>query len=536
MSSSKSKKKTAKRSSTNKAYKTGSDKSLTKDGINFLAMLLGFVVAVIMLLLLANFLIKQPAKDPVAAIEPVAVTSRLPDRPVSILTANDLRFQAMLETDDLETLERYFFEIDQAVSDESVSKRTGIQEIHKRQVDVTGRLLRQSSKLDKELKYQVVTKRIVSLAVLDRESMKTESRDPKHKRELQLMRSEFSDDADQRIAVYSQVVLAALEASDVGDDVEPVAKRLYQLAKKYPDDSLVHQTIRLSVVDQINRGHRKTGIRIAEAILSKVEVSEFVEFTELSNVFQELRDWKSLSDENFFETWESRTFNGKVGYEQLSDVGARLCQVKSGGHTLLDHIDQIAKWFERKGEFEFGLSIYQKLVEVANEYELPSVGRRAKALGEFGLRRCKLVDSVLQLKGTKHDDSSFDEAEFKDQVVVVAFFSLADPAFINKLESIQKERQAWVGKPVREIAVCIDRPTVSSSGKSYVQQLEGIAESLPGWLICKRDAQGGLPIFEQCPSEVADRVMLIDRNHRVVEIDILPRELRSQIRFALDAK
>lgn len=533
MPPSKSRKKTAKQASTNKAYKTGSGKSLTKDGINFVAMLLGCVVTAIAILLLLNFLNTKPVEAPAPATAPVAVTSRLP---VSILKATGLRFQKMLETDDLDTLKGYFFEIDRVASDETVNEKTDIQRMHKRQVDVTARLLRQSSKLDKELKYQVVTKRIASLAVLDRESMKAESRDPKHNRELQLMRSEFSDDADQRIAVYSQAVLAALEASDVGDNVDPVAERLYRLGKKYPEDSLVHQTIRLSVVDQIKRGHRKTGIRIAESILSKIEVSEFVEFTELSNVFQELRDWKSLSDEKFFETWESRTFNGKVGYEQLSEVGARLCQINSGGHTLLDHIDQIAKWFERQGEFGFGLSIYQKLIDVANGYELPSVGKRAKVLGEFGLRRCELVGSVLQLKGTKYDDSSFDETEFKDQVVVVAFFSLADREFRKKLRFIQQERRQWAGKPVREIAVCIDRPKVSPSGKTQLEQLEQVAKLLPGWLICKRDPQGDLPIFDQCPSEVASRVMLLDRNHRVVEIDILPRELRSQIRFALDAK
>lgn len=517
MSSSNSRRKKSRRSSSSELE--GSEKkSLARNGIDFVAILSGFVVALVAILLIWNSIGNDRSSNVEAKVDRTDIDKL-------VVEATDEEFAQMLDSEDLDFITRVFDAINR--NGESGIARNDIK-THYRRVAASDRILSLDPAVDAELKYQAAANKLNALSKAFTLNERFELNEPV---EISLRKAAASmlSSGEKRIALQARLAILAIDARNPEEDFAGVGRKLYQLAKDEPDEPSVHEILLSSINYHVSTDRRRAiGLQLIEAVLGNIREGEFVEHRELSEVFQRYTDLKLLADSDYFNAWEARTFSGPAGYAQLRDVAINLTTRKNGGKKLVDTVSEISRWFEQAGEFEYSKPIFQSLFDHANDFELPSICKRAQQVGQHGLKRAALIGQPMSFQGNTLNGQLAQE-DFSDQVVIVVFFKLDDPESMSAIKSIEGQRQTWKERPVREIAVCMDTNLQSDRAK----KIESISKSYKNWTICIPDETGQIPIFDQCPSDQVPRVMLVNKKGLVTQVDLTPASITTQVGFAL---
>ncbi|MEL7497555.1 MAG: hypothetical protein AAFN77_08090 [Planctomycetota bacterium] len=506
------------RSSSKRDLEARPIKSLARHGVNFFAMLLGLVAATLILFLIWNFLTSSPNETQVGDTNNESQLGKL------AANTSDDEFENLLGNGK-EQLNRLLDAFNRRAQDPETANDV---KTHKRRLAVIDQLL--AERLDSKENYNVVAAKFDSMTKLLELNQQYNLEDPSFEINLREAGKVYSSDQDRRIAILARVTLIELDAFK-NAEIKLVARSMYQLASEFPDEPAVLAGLRTIVARLIDvPADREKGVKLAQAVLDQTKPREFVEHRDLSNVLQEYQDWCTLKEKGFYSAWEARSFSGPTGYNQMMEIALSLCEEKSGGRQLLTHLDKIAYWFEQGNEYDFALPIYQALLENADAFELPSVSESANTLATYGIKRCELVGQPFFIRGQTVAGESVNQFDFENRIVVVMYFSLADADSVNSMGNVQNERSTWESRSVRSIAVCTDKRDDRVFDET---RLEKIGSMLDGWTIVVRDDKNRLPIFDQCPSLLTSRAILLDKNHRVSDVDVIPSELRAQISFVL---
>jgi hypothetical protein len=188
-------------------------------------------------------------------------------------------------------------------------------------------------------------------------------------------------------------------------------------------------------------------------------------------------------------------------------------------------VDRVTQWFEQEDQYDRAVEIYEEMLKSSEANIYPEVAELARETAEYGLTRSKLQKQKIDLVGVTPDGSPLDPKTFDGRVVAVVFWSPKDHASIDALTQVYEETESWRNSGGRVLAVCLDRP-LGVEAKLIIASMSDVV-----FAVADPKGNDKNAIWEQCPSKLLPRAMLVDRSGVVVDINVPIQDVKTEAGF-----
>lgn len=513
--SSKHRKSRRKSASKNKSF---TETSVANDGIDFLALLLGLIAGAT-LILLAVGVIKKPTINPdiLSADE-----TKIGDVAAAV-KGND--FKTFVNNADTEKLAET---LDGLNSKRVAAGSAGSSNILQRRILVADQLM--TRKLTEKQRRLAATSKIRTLATMFW-SNRNKATPGGADLEVPLREAvnKFSNDSDASISRIARLEKAGLNSLTADQDVNEHARELYGLLKDFPADKRVTDAVFKCLSRQIAANERiPTATKIVEFILRQPKITASDANTSTS-AWARISDLWQLCDRGFFELFSRREIIGPPGLEQLTKVCTDLLELPIIGEEAAGQIQITALWLEQNDHYDLASKIYSRCVELGPAVIDKRIGDMVVLNGQNGTKRCNAIGKPFSLQATTLNNQQIAPTAFEGLPVLIILWSSHRGNTQRLLSEVEKASRRWRRGAVKIIAVQAEKEK-----KRYGSKLaKSLAEQHPKWDFCGLGPDGSNPIFQQIPSKKPFRLMLLDRDHRLLDVDIEILELPTIVNSAL---
>ena len=489
-------------------------KTAAHDGVDFLTTLIGFVCGLTVLLLVVSLF-----SSPKLNADILAANDE--NRADIATTVKKQDFDTFVENASLEKLAEILTSMNEKKKFESVGKfRTNFV----RRQKIIDRMMEEP--LSEEQRRLAVLTRITSTGDMfwtNREQDFGESDLGIRLRELV---EPHKDDSDPEISFESRLQLARLNSLDASKQMVSYAKELYRLLADFPTNERVNQEIIGSMLRLLQDIEKRAAVsEILEHFLKQPKVAGNQK-TEI--LYSKLSDLWNLCDRDFFSIRENVLYAGKAGRDQLCDVCLDLTRIPSAGKEILEHVLKCGFWMEANDHYDHAIEIYTALTAGGKNLSEEKDVLKVELLGKWGVRRCEAVGKPFDLNANLYDGEPFNVEAIKSMPVLIVFYSQADKTD-SVLYQVEKASRRWQGGSVKIIAVQVERDK-SNFDRVAVQKQK---EQLKRWDFFFDDGTGAGPIFSQVPSVRNGRCVLLDRQHKVYDVNVGLPELATTVNSVL---
>ncbi len=305
--------------------------------------------------------------------------------------------------------------------------------------------------------------------------------------------------------------------------VEQLADEFIQMLKDYRDDEVTLATIRL-----ITEYYVKTNIKEAIVLVQKIkDASLAIESLKLNEMIREVADEAKMKSLDYLDDFENFWLNGEVGEKELVRDSATLLSDPQYGYSIIHNVDRVAHWFEQEDQYDRAISIYREMLKSSESNESLEVATLARKTAENGMTRAGLINRKIDLSGVAFDGTPIDPEFFDQRVVIVLFWSSQDQTSFQGLNQIYKETSSLRNRGLKILAVSVDT-TINGKLKTFM-------ESKPEIVFAVGDPESKVEsqIWKQCPSSIVPRVMLVDQNGVVVDINVSVSNVATEAGFLM---
>ena len=494
--------------------KNSIEKSVAEDGVNFWAMFAGLVCSLVVLFLIVSLFSKERIN---------------PD----LLATNDenrAEVATRVQKQDFDTF------VDQASVDQLAVTLKSLQEVHdfknsaafgtnyERQQKIIDAMSDQT--LSKEYRRLMILADLKSTAAAfwkDRETRLAVADLGIRLREITV---QHQDSTDAEIAFEARVELARLNSLEAAGEAMSHSKELYQLLADFPENERVHSVIKKSLIDLIGSSERRaTTIKILNHILNQPRV---VGDRSTQDLYLLLADLWTLCDHNFFNIQENLLYTGKAGRDQMLDVCLELAKVPTAGKEISGHIKLIGKWMERNGHYAHAIDIYEAWQDCGKRLPNQEDVANVALYSEWAIRRCKAVGKPFDLAVNTFDGKPLKLSSIESMPVLIVFWSDSDDSE-QVLHLVAKSSERWQRNSVKIIAVQVEKDPELFSQEATKKK----KEHYTSWEFCFDDGSGNGPIFSQVPAPKNGRVVLLDRQHQIYDVNVSAGEIVTSVKKVL---
>jgi hypothetical protein len=504
--------------SNGKKAKAFEKKSVAKDGIDFLALVLGLTAGAT-LILLAIAVVKKPAINPeilaadkdklgevATKVEPEDFKTFAKNASVEKLTdalmgLNQRRPRAGDQTY-ISSCQRRIL-----IADEMMTKKLTDEQ----------RWLAASSKLQTIANMFWVDHKNNSLGVPNLESRLRESA------------SKFKNDADERLSKIARVELARLNSLTADKQIGAHGRELYSLLNDFPGDEAVEGAVFDCLSRQIRTPERiPTATKLADYILSQQEIPSKGQ-DDRASAWSRISDLWRLCDQGFFELYEAREISGTAELEQLVNVCTDLLKQPMLGEEAVGQIQLAASWLEQSDRYEMVSAIYSSYLEQGPAIKDKRVAEMVVRNGREGKMRCDAIGKPFIFDAWEVNGDKIDPSTFEGLPVLLVYWSSQDKNVQRTLREVDRASERWRKNAVKIIAVQVEK-----NHKNYGNALaKQIVMQHRNWTFCAPGPDKNHRTFSQIPSRKISRLALLDREHRLADVDIAIEELPTVVNSAL---
>ena len=147
---------------------------------------------------------------------------------------------------------------------------------------------------------------------------------------------------------------------------------------------------------------------------------------------------------------------------------------------------------------------------------------------EWGIRRCKAVGKPFSLALSTFDGKPLKVTTIESMPVLIVFWSTSDNTE-ELLQQVAGASERWQRNSVKIIAVQVEKDPVLFNRESTKKKKAQRGR----WEFCYDDGTGTGPIFSQVPSSKNGRIVLLDRQHRLYNVNVNPSELVTTVKKVL---
>ena len=510
-SSSRSSKRRSKRKSKGKSNPIVK-KTAAHDGANFWAMLVGFVCGLTLLLLIISLFSKPKINADLLAADDK-------NRADVATTVKKRDFDTFVENANIEQLAKTLTSMKDKTKFKS---QTEFFLNFSRQQKILDHMMEMP--LSEEYRRLAVLTRIKSTATMfwtEHANGSGESNSGIFLRELVEL---HKSDSDAEISFESRIELLRLNSLEAPSQAVAHAKEIYRLLADFPTNKLVHKEIENSLA-------RIVAIAEERPVVTKIldyfsKQPKVIGDQSTQNLYGKLTDLGNLCDHDFFSKRENVEFTAKAGRDQLRDVCLDLIELPNAGLEILEHVLRSAQWMEGNGHYSEAIEIYNAL----GNKKLPNeaVAKKTKRLGSWGVRRCEAVGKPFELTADTYNGEPLNLTAIKKMPVLIVFWSRTDGTD-RVLFAVERATKRWQLGSVKIISVQVEEDKSNFDVEFTRKQKEKYGR----WDFCYDDGTGTGPIFSQVPSKHHGRLVLLDRQHVLYDVNVNSSELSTAVNSVL---
>lgn len=499
------------------------ERTVAEAGVYFPSFIFGLVTTLLLGLLAVSQFFPTLPQAPV--VKPAKVT----DARASTKKSN--RFGRLVELSSIKELTAMLVELGR--TELQTPSKFEIETKCRQKIAVADELL--TRKLSEKDRAFAIETKIGALSVIYGLGFSKELSGPDATEDLKVFASTFLVDANPRVArvaalaQFKQLAFERLKPEQ-STSVDAVCETMLNLLKKFPDDPLVIATIQQVVNYYIEK-------EIDDAVLVVGQLDEWMQSLDsepVSKMLNFLQGNLMISVSGYQEAFNNRWINGVEGNENLVRLSQQLLQDDRCNSWVVKDVDQVARWLEQQAYYEAAAAIYQSLSETNSPLDGPDGETRlgnANRLGRNGLARLDLVDQKIDLEQVEYNKNPVDLSSLTNRVVVLVLWSKENKDSINGLLQACETTKSWRRRGGKLLAISTDD---SIDEKADSNLLVDIAAS-NGVIFGNGDIQkqGANRVWEQCPTDVLPRAMLINRDGVVVDIDVPISQIQTQANFLI---
>ena len=348
---------------------------------------------------------------------------------------------------------------------------------------------------------------------------------------LREVTEKHSTDSDPEIAFESRIQLAQLNSLVASENPGAIAREFHQLLVDFPKNKRVHETLKSSLNLMVSDPKdRPETLKVLNQFFKLSEVKGDQQTEELYSL---LHDLESLCELGFYDAFSEIDFKGLAGKNQLRDACLDLSKIPTTGLEIIKNLKRAARLMESGGDYQHAIDIYQAILVSAERLPKPKDVAIFRQLGNWGIKRCEAVGKPFSLATKFYDGVRLNPAVFKSMPVLIIFWSKSDgsEAVLTRVET---ESRRWRKNSVRIIAVQVERDPAN-----FIQhETEELAERFPRWNFCYDDGTGVKnktqgPLFSQIPTIEYGKIALLDRQHKLYDVNVNLGELVSSVNSVL---
>lgn len=495
------------------------EKTVAEAGVYLPAFIFGLVTTLLLgLLALGRF-------SPSIQQEIVANPAKAPTASVSRKKSD--RFGRLVELSSIKDLTAMLVELGQAGI--QTPSKFEIETKCRQKIAVADELLTRN--LTEKNRAFAIEAKIGALSVIYGLGFSKDLSGPDATEDLKVFASTFLVDSNPRVArvaALAQFKQLSFERLKPGQDssVDVVCETMMDLLKKFPDDPLVVATIQQVINYYIEK-------ETDDAVLMVGQLDERTRELDAEPVRKMLNLLQGnlmISVSGYQEAFNNRWINGVEGNENLVRLSQQLLQDERCNSWVIEDVDQVARWLEQQAYYESAEAIYRSLsetTELSKGSDAELLSGNAIHFGRNGLARLNLVNAKIDLDQVQYNQIPVDLSSLTGRVVVLLFWSKENKDSIQGLLQACETTKSWRRRGGKLLAISIDEKVDS-------KLLAEVAASA-GVIFGNGDIEtkGANQVWEQCPTEVLPRAMLIDRNGVVVDIDVPISQIQTQANFLI---
>ena len=494
--------------------KNSIEKTVAQHGVNFWAMLAGFVCGMTVLLLIIGFFTKD-------AINPDLLTTNDQNRAEVATRVQKQDFNTFVENASIDKLVAMLTSLQEV---DQFKDATAFRTNYERQQRIIDAMSKQP--LTKEQRRVSILANLKNTAA----AYWTDKKQSLGLADLEIQLREVSElhkgSSDLEIAFKARIELARLNSNQAADRAVPHARELHQLLVEFPENEQVHDVITRSLMDVVASSEKRPAtLKILNHFLTQPKVDGNQKTHDL---YLLLTDLWTLCDHKFFDIRENLLYTAKAGRNQMRDVCLDLAKEPNTGKEVSGHIGLTAGWMERNGHYAHAIDIYEAWKTCGDRLPNPQDVANVQRQAEWGIRRCKAVGKPFSLALSTFDGKPLKVTAIESMPVLIVFWSTSDNTE-ELLQQVAGASERWQRNSVKIIAVQVEKDPVLFNRESTKKKKEQRGR----WEFCYDDGTGTGPIFSQVPSSKNGRIVLLDRQHRLYNVNVNPSELVTTVKKVL---
>jgi len=483
--------------------------------VDFFFLLMGMITTLTTILLAAG-VFSTPSKTNQSLI-----AAKSGDPTKEVIATDDEEFDELLKSSDAVQLSNILKDLNDWSPTEPGTKR------NERRVAVADILL--TKKLNTEQRTLAITSKINALTSVYGLGLRVENRVANVTQSLRDTANMYLESPDleiQKLAKLSLFKVNAFEMAKKGDgaSVSLLVNDICNLLKSFPQDDTV-----LSTADMMVEFYRQ---KVGQVVASKVTEglgARKGEFTGSPKVLQLIKDFEDealLNDAEYKQLFENRWVNGRRGQLQLLQKSMQLAAEPDPGTLLVKSIDAVAHWFEQDDQYENAVAIYDEILKSVDTYQNPEVAALAKEIAQDGIVRSKIVGEKIDLSGFRLNGEPQSVDVLEGKVVLVVFWSAFEPKSSQILQGFSLKGAQWKERGIRILGVNVDR-------KWDMSLIQKVTKSAANVYFLFGDPQDNYSnnVLQQCPSTVLPRLLLVQKDGHVSDINVPFGEIETQLDF-----
>ncbi|MFT5299566.1 MAG: hypothetical protein ACI814_000339 [Mariniblastus sp.] len=506
------------RSSTAKIYATAS--TLGEAGISFPAMFFGMIVSLTVVMLVYGYF-QAPIATKVALEQ---LDAKEADVGSIAADLDDDGFTNVVESQNVEQLTTLL----QGVELQELTKRDDAQVfpaskllLNRRRIEIAKRLM--SMSLDDKQRLMAIKSKIDALFMVYALDRTYNLKQPNIATTLHAVATSFCSHSDPEIARLAKLALFkhdAFESSSdqAGPNLAPIAEKILDLMKEYPDNEDVLRDIR-RVVKFYEQVSSQVGVNHSLELIQRIREGandlDSPQFLELVRTFS---DQARIAEVSFGIDFENRSFNGPVGEVKLEESCLELMSDPESGTLIFDRVEQVVLWFEQRLQLERTAKVYQAMLAASEVNQYVEVAAFARKRAEFGLQRMKIANQPIDLTGVESLVS-------RHNGIIVLFWSPESKSSISALLQVSEETQDWRRR--NGIVLAVGTGAMTDEQRRLRDSVSGVVSL---------EAEAGSKIRRQCPSESLPHVILIDKRGTVVNTNVPVGDLKTEAEFLMSGE
>ena len=429
---------------------------------------------------------------------------------------NESAYSTIVESNDLESLQRLTVELDNWKRDASFTVKL---DTLSRRIEVANLVLKHQD-TDEKLRVATATKLLTAYGQFYGISVEEDLGENEVVGKYLNACNDYINDENEDLAKFAKMSKAKVqvfESTREGADKSTISiqQTISDLIASYPEDPEVLLTAR-QLIARVGMADVRTAAKISRDVLDGYGQVQ----PKNENVLRQLRSMKDkvlLEDSQVAYVFRDAQSSGD--FEPYFEKVDELLQDKDTGIGFLNRIYESIQYFEGQERHDLALKVIEKMEQGWQGRTDVQAREHAFRIGKFGRIRNESVGTKIDLNDIQSNGKPINTNLLDGKPCIIAFYSPNSPASEEMFNNLKFTYQLLLKTNVRVIAIAVE----PERDQSFIEAFD------PSWISINSSIENTSKIFKQCPPSHVPYFAVLNGDAVVDSIGVPAGRLKTKI-------